>query len=211
MKLEDLPDFTKKYKIKGYDVKKIGNEYYQYKIEHYRTPDKSYPVTKSIYIGKIDKEKGLIKANSNSEDVVVYLEYGLSNYIFKNYKRALQRSLFNISGEHAINLIKLGIINFIYNEVSLSTLRYSYLTYFEADDLLEFYNSNNQNQIRTTKIENKIDELLSKVFLNDEDRKALIISLKNMNAIIYDNDKKVNEIYPNNVKSIFKKYKVKYE
>lgn len=211
MKLKDLPEFTKKYKIKGYDVKKVGNEYYQYKIEHYRTPDKSYPVAKSIYIGKIDKEKGLIKANSDYEEVVTYLEYGLSNYIFKNYKRALQRSLFNMSGEPAIKLIKIGIIKFIYNEVSSSTLRYSHLTYFEADELLEFYNSNNQNQIRTNKIENKIDELLSKVFSNIEDKKTLIINLKNMNAIIYDNSKKINTIYPNNVKTIFKKYKVKYE
>lgn len=211
MKIDDLPDYAKKYKIKGYDVKKVGNEYYQYKVEHFRVESKKYPVTKFVYIGKIDKEKGLIKSNQEKDNIIAYLEYGLSNYIFKNYKRALQRSLFNISGDIATSLIKLGIIKFIYNDINLSGLYYSYLTYFEALELWNIYTSNERNKVRVNKISTKIKDLLSVVFYNDEDRQTLIASLQNMNAIIYENKKRINTILPNNIKQIFNKYNIKYE
>ncbi len=211
MKIESLPDYAKKYKVRGYDVKKVGNEYYQYKVEHYRVENKNYPVARFIYIGKIDKVKGLIKSNQEKDDVIAYLEYGLSNYIFNNYKRTLQRSLFNISGEHATNLIKLGIIKYIYKDINLNTLKYSYLTYFDSSSLWSFYDLNKHNQIRVNKISSKIEDLLSSVFYDDLDRKDLLTSLKNMNAIIYEKDKKINTIYSNNVKSIFEKYKIRYE
>ncbi len=211
MKIEDLPDYTKKYKVKGYDVKKVGNEYYQYKVEHFRVENKKHPVTRFIYIGKIDKEKGLIKSNQEKDNVIAYLEYGLSNYIFKNYKRALQRSLFNISGDVGTSLIKLGIVKFIYNDINLSSLYYSYLTYFEALELWNVYTSNERNKVRVNKISTKIKDLLSIVFYNDEDKQTLIASLRNMNAIIYENEKRINTILPNNVKQIFNKYNIKYE
>lgn len=211
MKIEDLPDYAKKYKVKGYDVKKVGNEFYQYKVEHFRVENKKYPVTRFIYIGKIDKDKGLIKSNQENDNVIAYLEYGLSNYIFKNYKRALQRSLFNISGDNATSLIKLGIIKFIYNDVNLNSLHYSYLTYFEASELWNTYNLNEHNKVRVNKISNKTKDLLSTVFYNDEDKQILIASLQNMNAIIYEDKKRINTIFPDNVKKIFDKYNIKYE
>lgn len=211
MKIEDLPDYAKKYKIKGYDVKKVGNEFYQYKVEHFRVENKKYPVTRFIYIGKIDKDKGLIKSNQENDNVIAYLEYGLSNYIFKNYKRALQRSLFNISGDNATSLIKLGIIKFIYNDVNLNSLSYSYLTYFEASELWNTYNLNEHNKVRVNKISNKTKDLLSTVFYNDEDKQIIIASLQNMNAIIYEDKKRINTIFPDNVKKIFDKYNIKYE
>ena len=46
MKTIDLPDYAKKYKTKGFDVKKGGNEYYQYKVEHYRVPFLGFNTTK---------------------------------------------------------------------------------------------------------------------------------------------------------------------
>ena len=211
MKIESLPDYAKKFKVRGYDVKKVGNEYYQYKVEHYRVENKNYPVTRFIYIGKIDKVKGLIKSNQEKDEVIAYLEYGLSNYIFNNYKRALQRSLFNISGENATNLIKLGIIKYIYKDINLNTLKYSYLTYFDSSKLWSFYDLNKHNQVRANKISSKIEDLLSSVFYDDLDRQDLLTSLKNMNAIIYQKHKKINTIYSDNVKSIFRKYKIRYE
>ena len=68
MKLIDLPDYAKKYKTKGYDVKKINNEFYLYKVDHKRVDDKPYPVTSLTYIGKIDKNLGLIKAYTQKDD-----------------------------------------------------------------------------------------------------------------------------------------------
>lgn len=83
MRSENLPEYAKKFKVKGYDVKKVGNKYYQYKVEHHREKGKKYPITKFIYIGLIDEKKGLIRAHTQKEEEIEkYLEYGLSNYIF---------------------------------------------------------------------------------------------------------------------------------
>ena len=212
MKIDDLPDYAKKYKTKGYDVRKVGNEYYQYKVEHHREKDKKYPITKYIYIGKIDKEKGLILSNSScSEKVDAVLEYGLSSYLFSYYKRAIQRSLFNISGEYATKVIKLGIINYIFNEVSQASLSSSYLTFNDVDALLSLYESNDRNKIKILKVTNKISSCLECVFKNDNDRKLVVFSLRNMTAAIGDGKEKINKTIPSNIIYIFEKYGAKYE
>jgi len=212
MKINDLPDYAKKYKVKGYDVKKVGNEYYQYKVEHHRQKDKKYPVTRFVYIGKIDKDKGLILANSSDYEAVdCYLEFGLSNYLFKYYKRALQRSLFNCSGDYGINLIKLGIIQYIFNDVSKVTLSSSYLTFKECDSLFSFYNDNEQNKIKVLKVANKISSCLNSIFIDEEERSTIINSLRNMNACISKDKERINKVVPLNAKVIFERLGVNYE
>lgn len=212
MKIESLPEYAKKYKVKGYDVKKVGNEYYQYKVEHHRVKDKKYPVTKFVYIGKIDKNKGLIKAGNNfNQSVECYLEFGLSNYLFKYYKRAIQRSLFNCSGEIGMSLIKLGIIQYIFNNVSKVTLRSSYLTFKECDVLYDFYISNEQNKVKVLKVSNKISSCLKLVFIDDEERDIILNSLRNMNAYITSDKEKINKVVSNDAKAIFERLEVKYE
>lgn len=211
MKLIDLPDYAKKYKTKGYDVKKINNEFYLYKVDHKRVDDKPYPVTSLTYIGKIDKDLGLIKAYTQKDVVIDYLEYGLSYYLFKNYKRAIQRTLFNLTGDFAINIIKLGIILFIFDEISFESLSSSYLTYKDTAFLLDFYNSNNQYSGRVLRVKTKIEELLKTVFYDDKDRKCLIFSLRNMNVCVSDKNEKINSIPSLKAKQIFYKYGVKYE
>lgn len=212
MKLIDLPDYTKKYKIKGYDVKKVKNEYYLYKIDHYRVPTKNYPVVKSIYIGKIDKEKGLIKANTQkNEEVIAYLEYGLSDYLFRKFKRSLQRTLYGISGEIATKTIKIGIIYYIFNYINLEALKSSYLTYFDAEILLDFCNSNKQISNRALKIKNKIDKLFTSIFYNESDKNILLSSLRNMNALILPTGERINTVPSNTAKDILAKYGASYE
>lgn len=151
MKLIDLPDYAKKYKTKGYDVKKINNEFYLYKVSHKRVADKPYPVTSLSYIGKIDRNLGLVKAFAQRHDVNDYLEYGLSSYIFRNYKRAIQRTLFNMAGDFAANIIRLGIVLFVFDDVSLESLSSSYLTYKDASVLLDFYHSNGRYNGRVSR------------------------------------------------------------
>lgn len=213
MKLIDLPDFAKKYKIKGYDVKKVGNEYYQYKVEHHYDKEKKYPVTKFVYIGKIDKDKGLIKSNAiKANNIVSYLEYGLSHFLYSRFKRSLQRSLFNIAGTFADNIIKIGIIKYIFGDISLCSLKASFLTYEQANDLFNFYCSNNQNEIKVKTISNKIEKLLVKLIDDSSDRNSIVYNLRNMNVIIANDNKQViNNVVPSDVKNILDKYGVKYE
>lgn len=211
MKLIDLPDYAKKYKIKGYDVKKINNEFYLYKVSHKRVADKPYPVTSLSYIGKIDRNLGLVKAFTQRHDVDDYLEYGLSSYIFRNYKRAIQRTLFNMSGDFATNIIRLGIVLFVFGDVSLESLSSSYLTYKDASLLLDFYQSNGRYSGRVSRVRAKIGELLKTVFYDDDDRKCLIFSLRNMTACITDKGEKIDSIPSLKARQIFDKYGVKYE
>ena len=208
MKLIDLPDFAKKYKIKGYDVKKVGNEYYQYKVEHHYDKEKKYPVTKFVYIGKIDKDKGLIKSNAiKANNVISYLEYGLSHFLYSRFKR----SLFNIAGTFADNIIKIGIIKYIFGDISLCSLKASFLTYEQADNLFNFYCSNSQNEIKVKTISNKTEKLLVKLIDDSSDRNSVIYNLRNMNAIITNNKQVINNVVPSEVKNILDKYGVKYE
>lgn len=212
MKIIDLPDYAKKFKTKGYDVKKVGNEYYQYKVEHHRVKDKNYPVTRFIYIGKIDKDKGLIVSyTQKDEDIEAYLEYGLSKFIFSHYKRFLQRSLFNITGEFADNIIKLGIIKYIFGSINIMSLKSSFLTYNQAEALQNLYLSNPQNEVKTKTISNKINKLLASAFKDTNDRNIVILSLRNMNVILTKTNQKINTILSSEVKSIMEKCGVKYE
>ena len=211
MKKTDLPEYAQRFKIKGYDVKKVGNVYYQYKVDHYRTPDKKYPITKLTYIGKIDEKKGLVKTHSETDEVIAYLEYGLSNYLFTKYKRTLQRSLFNTNGKYAEDLIKLGIINYIFNNVNLNTLKSSYLTYNDVEELLEKYNSSSRIKSRIDTLKNKINEILNSLFTDKSDLEIILYSLKNMNAVITKSSKRINIIISTDIKKIFIKYGVEYE
>lgn len=212
MKIDDLPDYAKKYKAKGYDVKKVGNEYYQYKVEHHREKDRKYPITKFVYIGKIDRDKGLILSNSSTDENIDFvLEYGLSNYIFSNYRRAIQRSLFNLAGEFAVDLIRLGIVNFIFDEVSEASLASSYLTYRDVDPLMGLYSSNEQCKIKVTKVTNKISACLKSVFSNAGERSLVIFSLRNMSASIVGGREKISKTIPSNIKAIFENHGVKHE
>ena len=211
MKLIDLPDYAKKYKTKGYDVKKINNEFYLYKVSHKRVAGKPYPVTSLSYIGKIDRNLGLVKAFAQRHDVNDYLEYGLSSYIFRNYKRAIQRTLFNMAGDFATNIIRLGIVLFVFDDVSLEPLSSSYLTYKDASVLLDFYHSNGRYNGRVSRVRAKIGELLKTVFYDDDDRKCLIFSLRNMTACITDKGEKIDSVPSIKARQIFDKYGVKYE
>lgn len=54
------PDWVEKYHITGTSVKKIGDNYYLYKVSSKRVKDKKYPVTTQTYLGKIT-ETGVTK------------------------------------------------------------------------------------------------------------------------------------------------------
>lgn len=209
MRSENLPEYAKKFKVKGYDVKKVGNKYYQYKVEHHREKDKKYPITKFIYIGLIDEKKGLIKAHTQKEEEIEgYLEYGLSNYIYSTFKRTLQRSLFNCSGPYGEIMIKIGIIKYIFNEVTKEALESSYLTYESAEETYELYIKNEKRyEEKNLIITNKISKLLEDRIEDEKKRKKLINSLRNMNVVVSKKSKKINTIYTKEVEEILKRKK----
>ena len=212
MKAEMLPEFARPFKTKGHDVRKIANEYYLYRVDHFRVSDKKYPVTKYVYIGRIDREKGLIPSHAqNDGEVIACLEYGLSDYIYSNYRRALQRTLFNTSGEMASDTIKIGIIRFVFGTVTLAALRASRLTHYDADRLFAMYSSNARLEGRARTLSEKIDAMLGSVFVTEEDKETVMLGLRNMTALLTEKGERIDGRCPSDVKAIFMKRGIKHE
>ena len=111
MKKELLPDFAKPYKTKGFDVRLVRGCYQLFKISSKRVEGKSYPVLTQIYIGTIDPVKGLVEKKLSSDELPALVEYGLSNFILKHFKRDLLRSMYNINSEY---LLILAVTYFMY-------------------------------------------------------------------------------------------------
>lgn len=210
MKIADLPEYAKKYKKKGFDVKKKDNTYYLYEITHIKKPNKKYLTTKYVYVGKITESGDLIKAHAESDKPQRYLEYGLSSYIYSFHRRTLQRSLFNITGETADTLIMLGIIQYVFGIISEEIISSSYLTYAQATHLFNFYNSSKLNHRQVTTISNRIETLLEEKIPSKEKREVFIVSLRSMPAI-YFNEKKIKlySVYSSFSEEIAREFKFK--
>ena len=116
-----------------------------------------------------------------------------------------------MAGDFATNIIRLGIVLFVFDDVSLESLSSSYLTYKDASVLLDFYHSNGRYNGRVSRVRAKIGELLKTVFYDDDDRKRLIFSLRNMTACITDKGEKIDSVPSIKARQIFDKYGVKYE
>lgn len=135
MKLEDIPDFAKPYKKRGYDVRKKGNSYQLFRISSKHVEGKSYPVLIQDYIGVIDSD-GSLKRKANHVEGDIYLEFGLSDFIYKKHHRTLMRSIFNSGLEQANQVVLLAIVLYCLGCVSDSAIRHSRLTADRAQELI---------------------------------------------------------------------------
>lgn len=202
MKLKDLPDFAKKYKKKGYDVRKVLNSYQLFKITSKRIKGKNHPVLISDYIGTIDKEKGLIaKKTFNNENKV---EYGLSHFILEHFNRKLIRSLFNQSNGQG--LVYLAIIDFMYGYHSDRFINLTYLSKFK--NIMETFLGDSFKK-RIEALSKRIEKELNSLIKNKEDLTYLLILLIDIKVSKDEENIKIN--YSEDIKNLLRKYKIKYE
>lgn len=206
MKTIDLPEWTLKFKKKGYAIRKNGTNYALYKVSSHRVKGLSYPRIEQEYIGTLDENKGLI-LKKNSDYIPIYIEYGLSNFLVLNFFRSLQRSVFNSKESFSKNIIYLSIINYIFNGYSEEFLKLSYLTKYNE----ELYSlSNIVSKERVKRLTNKINKLLKEKIPNDNDLNYLLGVLRNT-VVIDDINIKTNITYSSKAIEMFNKYGVKYE
>lgn len=125
MKLDLLPDFAKPFKTKGFDVRLVRGSYQLFKVSSKRVEGKKYPVLEQSYIGTIDPDKGLLPKKVSSLTPTL-VEYGLSHFILCNFKRKIQRSMFNHSCPEQSFI--LGVILFMYGHIQDRFIRLSYLS-----------------------------------------------------------------------------------
>ena len=76
-------------------VKKVRNGYGLYECTSTYVPGQKYPKSLQKYLGMITEEDGFIPKKSVSDTASFSIEYGLSHFIISNFRRDLQRSVFN--------------------------------------------------------------------------------------------------------------------
>ena len=192
MKKINYPDWVERCHTKGTSIKRVRNGYALYKCTSVYDKEKGYPRSVQKYIGMIDEEKGLIPKRKDKRS---YLEYGLSRFIMKNYKRELSRAAY----DHNILLVKLGIVAYIFDDISDISLKRSFLIKDDIDDIKNLRDRVNTRRLST--IKKKIDDLLSKD-LNED--KNLIIRLLLLSVIETDG-KEEDVIFDDDLSSLIEK------
>ena len=204
MKKELLPDFAKPYKTKGFDVRLVRGCYQLFKISSKRVEGKSYPVLTQIYIGTIDPVKGLVEKKLSSDELPALVEYGLSNFILKHFKRDLIRSMYNINSEY---LLILAVIYFMYGHFEERFVKLSFLyKSFKEQTPIALSDSIIR---RLKKAAGKISEYFENLIPDKSDRDYLIVLLREIR--VKGNTTTPAVSYQQEIKDILDRYEVKYE
>ena len=127
MRLENIPEFAKPYKKKGYDVRLVGGTYQLFRVSSKNVEGKNYPVLVQEMIGVI-KEDGTLVPKKRRQEAGFRLEYGLSRFLFLTFRSDMKRSMFNGRSD-ADRMIALAVIRFIYGNIRPETLKLTYLTH----------------------------------------------------------------------------------
>ncbi len=205
MKLEDLPDYAKPFKKKGYDVRKQGDTYFLYKISSRRMEGKKYPVLQQEYIGAIDKSGTLIRKKEYPQNEEkkkhIWLEYGLSSFIMKKHKRALVRSLFNGSSEKNKAFLVLAVIMYIFGSTTDTAVDCCHLSKGIREEILKMRDIGSKERLE--KLVKKIGEL-EKLTLG-EDKEDFEILMK---FCVIDRDSTSEPDYPEKALEILDRHGV---
>ena len=155
------PDWAEKFRAKGKTIRKVKDGYALYECTSVYVKG-SYPKSKQKYLGMITEKDGFIP--KKTEEGAVYIEYGLSRMLYLNFKREIMRHVFQCTDE----LVRLGIIAYVFGKPDESFFRYSYLTYADADRYAEISQKIPEHRIET--IKKLIEENLKKKMSNDRER-----------------------------------------
>ena len=202
MKLEALPDFAKPFKTRGYDVRLVRGHYQLFKISSHREAGKKHPVLQQTYIGTIDPVKGLVDKKVPLKSTYTLVEYGLSAFILQHLKRKLQRAMFNGVSEQ---LLKAGIIYFMYGHIEMRFVRLSYLSK-GYDETAPELNAPSTLQY-VSKVAANIEFYLGCLIYDKSDRDYLLNVLRDIKV---PSDHPLPQVqYPEEVVTLMDKYGVK--
>lgn len=204
MKLEDLPDYAKPYKKKGYDVRKQGESYFLYKISSHRVPGKKYPVLDQEYIGIINEGGTLINKKEypkTDKGIHIWLEYGLSTFIMKRYKRSLARSLFNGSTDRNKPFITLAVVKYVFGSTSDIAVDSCYSAKGMREDILKVRDICSQERLE--RLVKKIGELEKLTLGDDKDDFEILMKL-----CVIDKESMSEPPYPEKAMKILEKHGV---
>lgn len=173
MKLENIPDFAKPYKKKGYDVRLVGGTYQLFRVSSKKVEGKNYPVLIQEMIGVI-KEDGTLVPKKKRQGAGFRLEYGLSRFLFFTFRSDMKRSMFNGRSE-ADKMIALAVIRFIYGDIRPETLKLTYLTHMVSgtEELAA-----KVSESKIVKYSERLGKLLTSTIKDESERSYLCASLR---------------------------------
>ena len=195
------PDWAEKYRAKGRTLRKVRDGYGLYECTSVYVKGEKYPKSKQTYLGMITEKDGFIPKKISSLSGQ-YLEYGLSHFLFTNFKRDLQRSTFNGSEE----IVMLGIVFYIFGSIDEVFIQSTWLTKDKSDAFVDRINKGiNESRLKT--VSNKIDSLLVQRIPDDRDR-LILVKLLFLSAIDKSSAPE-SVIYPETLTAIIERYGLK--
>lgn len=156
------PDWAEKFRAKGRTIRKVKDGYALYECTSVYVKG-SYPKSKQKYLGMITERDGFIPKKTD-ENGAVYLEYGLSHMLYSNFKREIMRHVFQCTDE----LVRLGIIAYIFGTLDESYILSSYLTYANAERYTEIGRKLTERRIE--KLRKLTEDALKDRIPDDSDR-----------------------------------------
>ena len=107
------PEWAEKFRAEGKTIRKVRNGYGLYECTSTYVPGQKYPKSVQKYLGMITEKDGFIPKKSVSDTASFSIEYGLSHFIISNFKRDLQRSVFNSD----MAVVVLGTVFYIFGSI----------------------------------------------------------------------------------------------
>lgn len=195
------PDWVEKYRTKGRTIRKVRDGYGLYECTSVYVKGQKYPKSVQKYLGMITEKDGFIPKNPvNSTDP--FIEYGLSHFILANFKRDLERSVYNASSE----IIRLGIIFFMFGSIDPSLIASTYLSCNCLERLSERA-AGGVSVTRLKSVSNKIGSLLEEHIPDERDRLVLVRLLSL--AVVRKDGNPGKVIYPGEAQKIAERYGLK--
>lgn len=206
MKISEMPSWVLKYKGKNKSIKYLGNDRYGlYEVTSKYDKELGYSRSKQTFLGVITSESGLVLKKRKINDEADYLEYGLSHFVYINFKRDIQRSLHSTDSVQTDLLIKLVIVNYVFNDTSDASISMCYLCINDIDELIEYRDK--ITNARINQASNKINTLLKGKVSDITDYNALINYLR---LIVVRKDEDIHIHINDNLKGLLDKYGYKF-
>lgn len=181
MKIKDMPDWVLKYKTKGYTVRFQAGQFVLLKVTSVRTPDKPYPQLIQEHIGVITEKDGLIpkKIRPDEQVGILRLEYGLSYFLYLNFKRDLNRHIYSNEGETKRQLILTAcIIQYLFEDIDEHYLSLTHLPRITGID--SFENLTPKRRATAIRLEKRMRESLEQAIPDEVARRSLLFELRNL-------------------------------
>lgn len=206
MKICDMPLWATKYKGKNKSLKYLGNDKYGlYEVTSKYDPSLGYSKSIQSFIGVISEDKGLVLKKKKVDDNTPYLEYGLSHFIYLNFKRNIQRSIGKGDSVYIDYLIKLIIVKYVFNQVYDEYLDMTYLCKDKVNEIKDY--KNKISDVRINSGAKRINTYLSKVIKDEKDFNLLINHLR---LITVKDKQDINVFISDDLKGLLDKYGFKF-